>query len=130
MIRFRSSARPIPMVWLLVAALSAMLLVSCSSGDQTSANQGAAPAKGPQTYVVAIHGLKFEPPVLTVKPGDTVRWENQDIVPHNAVSRETKEFDTGTMAVGASSKYEASNKGTFFYSCTLHPNMRGRLVVQ
>ena len=128
MIAFRSSTRP--MVWLLIAALSTTLLVSCSSGNRAPANQSAAPAKEPQTYVVAIHGLKFDPAVLTVKPGDTVRWENQDIVAHNAVSTETKEFDTGTMAVGTFSKYEASNKGTFFYSCTLHPNMRGRLVVQ
>ena len=130
MTRFRSSTRPIPVVWLLVAALSMMLLVSCSSGNQMSANQGAAPAKGPQTYVVAIHGMKFEPAILTVKPGDTVRWENQDIVPHNAVSSETKEFDTGKMEVGASWKYETSKKGTFFYGCTLHPNMKGKLVVQ
>jgi len=128
MIAFRSSTRP--MVWLLIVALSAMLLVSCSSRNRAPANQSAVTAKGPQTYVVAIHGIKFEPAVLTVKPGDTVRWENQDIVPHNAVSTKTKEFDTGTMAVGASSKYEASNKGTFFYACTLHPNMKGKLVVQ
>ena len=128
MIAFRSSTRP--MMSPLVAALSAMFLVSCSSGNRTPANQSATAAKGPQTYVVVIRGMKFEPAVLTVKPGDTVRWENQDIVPHNAVSTETKEFDTGTMAVGASWKYEASNKGTFFYRCTLHPNMKGKLVVE
>ena len=128
MIAFRSSTRSV--VSLPSAVLSIMLLVSCSSGNQMSANQGAAPAKGPQTYVVAIHGMKFEPAILTVKPGDTVRWENQDIVPHNAVSSETKEFDTGTIAVGDSWKYEASHKGTFFYNCTLHPNMKGKLVVE
>src|SRR5215469_13071403 len=128
MIAFRSRTRSV--VSLLSAVLRAVLLVSGSSEIHASANQSAAPAKGPQTYVVVIHGTKFEPAVLTVKPGDIVRWENQDIVPHNAVSTGTKEFDTGTIAVGASSKYEASNKGTFFYSCTLHPNMRGRLVVQ
>ena len=127
MIAFRSSTRP--MMSLLVAALSA-ILVSCSSGNRTPANHSATAAKGPQTKVVVIRGFKFEPVVLTVKPGDTVRWENQDIVPHNAVSTETKEFDTGTMAVGASWKYEASNKGTFFYGCTLHPNMKGKLVVE
>src|SRR5215470_12218578 len=128
MIAFRSSTRP--MMSLLVAALSAIFLVSCSSGNRSDVNQSVPVANGPQTNVVVIRGFKFEPVVLTVKPGDTVRWENQDIVPHNAVSTETKEFDTGTMAVGASWKYEASNKGTFFYRCTLHPNMRGRLVVQ
>src|SRR5215467_1773174 len=128
MIAFRSSMRS--MVSLLSAVLSTVLLVLCSSGNHASANQSAAPVKGPQTYVVVIHGMKFEPAVLTVKPGDTVRWENQDIVPHNAVSTKTKEFDTGTMAVGASSKYEASIKGEFFYRCTFHPNMKGKLVVE
>ena len=128
MIAFRSSTRSV--VSLLSAVLSAVLLVLCSSGNHASANQSAAPAKGPQTYVVVIHGTKFEPAVLTVKPGDIVRWENQDIVPHNAVSTGKKEFDTGTIAVGASSKYEASNKGEFFYRCTFHPNMKGKLVVE
>ena len=128
MIALRSSTRSV--VSLLSAVLSAVLLVSSSSENRAFANQSAAPAKGPQTYVVVIHGTKFEPAVLTVKPGDIVRWENQDIVPHNAVSTGTKEFDTGTIAVGASSKYEASNKGEFFYRCTFHPNMKGKLAVE
>jgi plastocyanin len=74
--------------------------------------------------------MKFQPQVLAVKAGDTVEWKNQDIVPHNAVSTETKEFDTGTMAVGGSWKHEALKKGTFFYTCTLHLNMKGKLVVE
>ena len=128
MIAFCSNTRSV--VSLLSAVLGAVLLISRSPENHASANQSAAPAKGPQTYVVVIHEMKFEPAVLTVKLGDTVRWENQDIVPHNAVSTGTKEFDTGTIAVGASSQYQASNKGEVFYRCTFHPNMKGKVVVQ
>ena len=128
MIAHGSSTRLI--VSLAVVGISAMLLVSCSSGNRAFTNQDTTAAKGPQAHTVVIRGMKFQPQVLAVKAGDTVEWKNQDIVPHNAVSTETKEFDTGTMAVGGSWKHEALKKGTFFYTCTLHLNTKGKLVVE
>ena len=109
-----------------------LLLVSCSSGMQplASASAQSVVPKGAQSYSVVIRELKFHPAVLTVAVGDTVEWKNEDIVPHTAISTESKEFDSGSLAVGSSWKYVATKSGTYFYNCTLHPNMRGKLVVQ
>jgi plastocyanin len=42
-----------------------------------------------ETYTVKMGSdsgqLQFVPETLTIKPGDTVRWENNKLAPHNAV---------------------------------------------
>ena len=90
----------------------------------------AAFSKDPQTYTIEIRELKFQPSMLTVKIGDTVKWRNDDIVPHTATSTKPKKFDSGILSVGSSWEYVAKKKGTYFYDCTLHPNMKGTLVVR
>jgi plastocyanin len=126
----RSSTRPVTLT--LVIATALLLLVSCSTGPQKPLPEvvQAPESNGPQTRVIEIRGLKFQPDVFTVHAGDTVEWKNDDIVPHTATTADSKEFDSGRIAVGASWKYVASKKGTYLYNCTLHPNMRAKLIVQ
>jgi len=87
-------------------------------------------AKGPQTQTVVIREIKFQPAVLTVKVGDTVEWRNDDIVPHAATSTKPKRFDSGILPVGSSWEYVVTIRGTYFYTCTLHPNMKATLIVR
>jgi plastocyanin len=82
---------------------------------------------------VAIRAFKFEPATVTVNVGDTVEWKNDDIVPHTATAdgeAQKPAFDSGTIQTGATWRYVARNKGTYNYTCTLHPNMKGELIVQ
>ena len=116
-----------------LVATAVLLLVSCSLGTQRPAGGFvlAAVPKGPQTHTVAISELKFQPPVLTVKVVDTVEWKNDDIVPHTATSTtKPKKFDSGILPVGSSWKYVVTKRGTYFYNCTLHPNMKAELIVR
>lgn len=115
-----------------LVATAVLLLVSCSLGTQGPAGDFvlAAVPKGPQVHTVDIRELKFQPAVLTVKVGDTVEWKNDDIVPHTATSTKPKKFDSGILPVGSSWKYVATKRGTYFYDCTLHPNMKAKLIVQ
>src|SRR5258706_5745119 len=108
----------------------------CSS-DLSLGTQGpaggfvlAAVPKGPQAHTVVIREVKFQPTVLTVKVGDTVEWRNDDIVPHTATSTEPRKFDSGILPVGSSWKYVVTKRGTYFYTCTLHPNMKATLIVR
>ena len=73
--------------------------------------------------------MKFNPPELTVKAGETVEWVNDDILPHNVVAND-KSFDSGTLHQGQHWKWTAKTKGTFPYVCTLHPTMKATLVVE
>ena len=115
-----------------LVATALLLLVSCLLGTQGPAGGfvlAAAPI-GPQTHTVIIRELKFQPAVLTVNVGDTVEWKNDDIVPHTATSTEPKKFDSGILPVGSSWKYVVTKRGTYFYNCTLHPNMKAQLNVR
>ena len=113
-------------------ATAVLLLVSCSLGARRPAGGFvlAAVPTSPQTHTVAIRELKFQPAVLTVKVGDTVEWKNDDIVPHTATSTKPKKFDSGILPVGSSWKYVVTKRGTYFYNCTLHPNMKAELIVR
>jgi plastocyanin len=110
-----------------------LLLVSCSLGTQTPAGGFvlAAVPKGPQTHTVVVREIKFQPAVLMAKVGDTVEWRNDDIVPHTATSTaQPKQFDSGILPVGSSWKYVVTKRGAYFYTCTLHPNMKAELIVR
>lgn len=117
-------------------ALLAALGLIVASGLPSHAN--AAPpaiAAGtpPKVVTVEIRGFKFEPATVTVQAGDTVEWKNDDIVPHTATSDGDPQkpvFDSGTIQIGADWSYAAQHKGTYSYTCTLHPNMKGEVIVK
>lgn len=80
-------------------------------------------------HTAIIKDFKYQPPVLTVKAGDTVEWKNEDIFAHT-VTAVNKSFDSGSISPGGSWKFVARKTGSFDYFCTFHPNMKGKLVVQ
>ena len=110
-----------------VALLAAMGFLSHASTRRT-ANSGKAQSR---TVSVVIHGFRFDPETVTVNQGDLVEWKNDDIVPHTATEDVSKpSFDSGAIQTGSVWRYVARNKGTYNYTCTLHPNMEGKLIVQ
>ena len=93
----------------------------------TGIELGCAPR--PATREVVIQAFAFSPATDTIQPGDTVRWSDQDLVPHTATSR-IGGFDSGTLEAGEDWRYVARAPGKYEYECTLHPTMRGVLVVR
>lgn len=103
---------------------------ACDSGSQKESGKTYSSKAQPVTYTVEIKQLKFVPEVLIVHQGDTVQWKNSDIFAHTVTSND-KTFDSGKVEVGATWSLPApSEKGDYFYLCTLHPNMKAKLVVQ
>ena len=75
---------------------------------------------------VQIVDYSFQPTVITVTPGTTITWTNEDSAPHNAVS---DNFDTGKLDKGDSRSATFYTLGEYDYICTYHPSMEGRVVV-
>ena len=73
-------------------------------------------------------GTRFAPETVTVKRGETVTFANKDPFPHTATVKGV--FDSGAIGEGKSWKYHATKAGRFDYLCTLHPGMKGTLVVE
>jgi len=82
----------------------------------------------PSKTAVSINNFAFNPQVLTVTVGTTVTWTNMQDIPHTTTS-DTKVWDSGNLAPGASFSYQFTKEGTFTYHCSIHPNMTGTIVV-
>ena len=86
-------------------------------------------APAARAHVIAIRAFQYLPESLTVATGDTVIWNNTDIVPHTATAAK-QTFDTGSIDAKASARFVAADTGTHPYVCAFHPTMRGTLVVR
>jgi LPXTG-motif cell wall-anchored protein len=75
---------------------------------------------------VTIKDFSFGPSSVTVHAGDTVTWTNAGPSPHTATGTG---FDTGTLKKGQSGSHTFAQAGTFSYVCTIHPFMKGTVVV-
>ena len=79
------------------------------------------------TTSVSIANFAFSPAAITVKAGATVTWTNQDEDAHTVaitgapVSQPLQNGDTFTHVF--------AQPGTYSYLCTIHPYMRGMVVV-
>lgn len=78
---------------------------------------------------VTISNFNFSPSPLTIKVGDKVTWDNQDSVGHTATS-DNNSFDTGTISPGQSGSFTFTKAGTYAYHCSVHPSMKGTIIVQ
>ena len=81
------------------------------------------------SHTVVMEGMAFVPATLKVKRGDTVVWINKDLFAHTA-SAGDRSFDSGEMAPGSKWTFVAAERGIVPYLCTLHPPMKGTLVVE
>jgi plastocyanin len=89
---------------------------------------GGAQAAKETPVIVAMAGRAYQPAELTVGLGQTVVWQNQSIT-HHTVTSTTKLFESSSIAPSESYSVTFSNPGTFDYECTIHPTMKGSIVV-
>lgn len=79
---------------------------------------------------VQIRGFKFVPAEIKVSPGAKITVMNEDSAPHTLTATEGDAFDTGTVAGGESATFTAPSKpGSYSFVCSLHPEMKGTLIV-
>jgi plastocyanin len=81
-----------------------------------------------KTHTVVIHQMKFTPAELMVNEGDSVTWINKDIVDHNVTEEANKLWASDTLPLGKSWSIVVMKSANYF--CTLHPVMKGSLVVR
>jgi plastocyanin len=75
-----------------------------------------------------ISDFKFTPGSITVHVGDTVTWTNNGPTDHTATANDGS-FNTGTLKKGQSASHTFTKTGTFAYICSIHPFMKGTIVV-
>lgn len=87
-----------------------------------------AAAASPARQTVSIKAMNFNPPTLTVKVGDTVRWTNDDDRDHTVVAADGS-FKSGNLRSGERFEHRFDKAGRFAYACSYHPRMKGIVIV-
>lgn len=80
-----------------------------------------------EANTITIKNFAFSPDTLTVKQGAKVTWVNQDSAPHKIKS---DTFNSSNLNQGDQFEFTFNNKGSFDYSCSIHPSMTGKIVVE
>lgn len=107
----------------LAATAAAALMLLGSWGGEASAGETAAG----KAKAVDIKNFAFRPARLTIGPGTNVVFTNSSGVSHTATRGGS--FNTGTIKPGKSAAVRFAKRGTFAYHCTIHPFMRGKIIV-
>jgi len=109
----------------ILTVLSLAFLSGCGGSSSNNTTDGTTP--GTQTDKVNISNFAFEPSTITVTAGTTVTWTNQDSVAHTVVS---DTFKSGNLSQGQAFQFKFDTKGTYNYSCSIHPTMKGTVIVE
>ena len=71
----------------------------------------------------------YLPGALTVNAGRMVTVYNDDVVAHT-FTLDNGSFDSRQIRAGATVSFKIAEPGEYPFHCTLHPNMKGKIVVQ
>ena len=78
---------------------------------------------------VSIANFAFAPGEITVAPGSTVTWSNDDGAPHGLAYNDGAK-GTDVLLPGASFSRTYDKPGIFDYVCAVHPYMTGKVTVR
>jgi plastocyanin len=75
------------------------------------------------TQNVEIRNFAFNPSSITIAPGDSVTWTNNDGGTTHTVTGSG--WASGNLANGATYTHQFNTTGNFTYHCSIHPSMTG-----
>jgi plastocyanin len=89
---------------------------------------GSSGGGGSSSTDVKVADFSFSPKEITIKPGQTVTWNNDGQTAHTVKGKGF--FTAQALAHGDKYSHKFASAGRFNYLCTLHPTlMRGTVVV-
>jgi len=136
MIMMKCIPKPVHLAILIVVLVTAVALCGCTSNSPgtvaPTTTPIAPPGAGP---TVTIQNFAFAPASITVPKGTTVTWVNQDTANHQIVNdaqgtiTQGALFTSSSFPKSASYSFKFDSPGTYPYHCSLHPAMKGTIVV-
>lgn len=99
-----------------------------STTNSSSQNQNSPSSTG----AISIHDMMFSPSQITVTKGSTVTWTNNDSTTHTVVDDLSNVGgpSSGNILPGQTYSFTFDKTGSFQYHCSIHPSMRGTIVVK
>ena len=106
----------------LAVVFTALVSTPCLPEDTNSAGTN------PVASVSMDHNT-FTPSEITVAPGTTVTWVNNETMPHTVVAP-SQGFRSKTLVKDAKFSFTFTTPGDYDYLCSIHPNMKGKVIVK
>jgi plastocyanin len=106
---------------------------AASTSEQPAGGGGGAGGGGVQ---VSLKNIQFNPKDVTVKPGETITFTNDESIPHDVHKESGPGGDfasgpDGGMQQGDTFKLKLDQPGTYKYVCHVHaPGMAGTITVK
>ena len=88
-----------------------------------------APTAAASAATVKIDNFAFLPATLTVTPGTTVTWKNEDDSPHR-IGDKNGTFTSAALDTDDTFSHTFAAPGEYPYICTIHPYMVGTIIVK
>ncbi|WP_170311758.1 cupredoxin domain-containing protein [Sulfitobacter sabulilitoris] len=86
------------------------------------------PARSALRHEVVIRNMAFQPASLSIRPGDSVTWVNRGLSRHTVTGTQGR-WNTGVLPPGSAATVTFTELGTHAYFCSIHPSMKGRIIV-
>jgi plastocyanin len=130
--------KPLPyIIGLLILSFGLAVILASIHSQQSSVHAQSVASvsivKGSSSPSIA---KPYDPSPVTIKQGTSVTWTNNDSTLHTVSSGLPEQgaigtlFDSSLIAPGKTFTHAFDKAGSFDYSCTLHPFMRGQVVVK
>lgn len=107
-----------------------VILSSCSSPSDNSIAEPdtAIDEQKPTMHSVEITQMKFYPVELRVKKGDKVVFVNHDLVTHDITEESKRAWSSSPLITDQSWMLVVTENVNYF--CSIHPVMKGRIIVE
>ena len=106
-----------------------------SSSTQNKSNTSSTSSNSNQTAAtgnIDIKNMMFTPSQISVAKGGTVTWTNNDSTAHTVTDDLSNVGGpaSGNIQPGSTYSYTFDKAGSYQYHCSIHPSMRGTIVVK
>ena len=118
-----------------VAGLAALGITACNGDASTrqALTTSTAPAtgRGANVNIVKAGGTwEYVPEVVEVASGGEISWRNSTDAPHNVVFEDDALPSSHVFNQHETYRAAFTKVGRYGYLCTIHPTMRGEVVVK
>jgi YVTN family beta-propeller protein len=109
-------------------------IIDLTTGKTTTVAVGNAPRKvvvlaASSGTIVSISNFEFVPSVVTIAPGESVTWKNDDGALHAIVFKDGSP-GASSLSPGTTFRRVFDKPGTYDYFCSFHNYMTGRVIVR
>ncbi|MEK6864271.1 MAG: cupredoxin family copper-binding protein [Nanoarchaeota archaeon] len=112
---------------ILVIAIISLLVAGCSQPIKSTAPDASVAKEKAAGNVVTISGFAFDPAEIKVNAGSSVTWINEDSAPHTI---KFDAFESEKLNSGDKYEHTFAAAGEYAYVCSIHPSMKGKVIVQ